>query len=304
MRFIEINRKILAEMQDVLSRSAGYQVSLTDELEYYEAISRSGTNITNSWILALQRDQHLGFIRYFCQSEDWSLGEFFVEKFVENRTDLATNLLREFQDRSSFTKGHRLRFDILKSDFELNQVIEKAGFSQKRQLFLHFERETKNISELFLIKQTANKADSLFAKNNINISGTPIIENIVNSTDSKAVAEILSHLHPVSNSDAEAWIKTGSIRIVSAHGKIAAAAQIYESNDTLEINRIATHSDFLRQGFAQKLIESILIEAKNKNKKCVYLKVEDLRLPAIELYKKTEFNENESKAQYWHSRWF
>jgi ribosomal protein S18 acetylase RimI-like enzyme len=274
MKFIKINRDILAGMQEILSLSAGYEVGIEDELEYFDP-----TNAI-SWIVAKDTaGKNIAFIRQFGQGE-WSLGELYVTPEISDRKVVAEGLIAEFQKQANFKRGHRLRFDVSKSDEILNEVLIESGFSQKQELFLYFELCFNETTEVL-----APKNSNQFLK-------------------AAEVAEVLDHLHPVSESEVAGWIKNGTIRASVIDSKTASVAQIYESDDAIEINRIATHPLFLRQGYAKKLVEEIILEAKMKLKKRIYLKVDIEKKPAISFYLNIGFIERSEKAQIWHSRWY
>ncbi len=273
MKFIKIDRDILASMQEILSQSAGYEVGIEDELEYFNPASAV------SWFVAKDSvDKNVGLIRQINQGE-WSQGELYIAPDVQERKGVAQGLIAEFQKHVSFEKGHRLRFDVKRTDMELNDVLLASGFSQKQQLFLHFEFPLPSHSEILTL-------------NIKNQSLNPI-----------EVAGVLEHLHPVSESEVTRWIQNGTIRATFLESKITAAAQIFESDDATEINRIATHPLFLRRGHARNLVEEIILEAKMKHKERIYLKVESKKIPAILFYKNTGFIERPEQAQLWHTCW-
>lgn len=269
-----ITLDVLREMQGVLSESAGYSVSIEDEIEYFDP------NVAKSWYFVRGADgQIVAFIRNFPQGPEWSAAEIFVKPDIQNRRQIAHSLLNSFKSTISFPVGHRLRIDILSHDSELNEILQTEDFSEKRQTFLHFERES-------------------------NADIQSLTSEIISNADAKSVSEVLSHLHPVSEADAQKWIESKTIRGIRFDGEIVAAAQIYEAGDSLEVNRFATHEKFLRKGFAKRLLEQIFAEASDRQKRKVYLKVEDIRLPAISCYKSSGFIEKQEKHQTWHSRWF
>lgn len=115
---------------------------------------------------------------------------------------------------------------------------------------------------------------------------------------------MLSNLHPVSEREVRQWIESQTIRVFRDATKIVAAAQIYISDDSLEVNRFATHARFLRRGFATKMMGRIFAEAAALEKTRVYLKVENTRTPAIAFYQHAGFIEDPAKCQTWHSRWY
>lgn len=274
MEIQPITFNTIREMQNVLSESAGYTVSIEDEIEYFDP------DAAKSWYLARGSDgQILAFIRNFTQSSEWSLAELYVKSNIQNRGKIVTSLLNSFKSTVSIPAGHRLRIDTSSHDIQLNEILRKAGFSEKCQTFLHFERE-------------------------LNVSTQQLNSEMISNAEAKSVSETLSHLHPVSEGEAQKWIESKTIRGIRSEGKVVAVAQIYESDDALEVNRIATHEKFLRRGFAKKLMEQILSEASNLQKRKVYLKVENIHLPAIAFYKSVGFIENQDKCQVWHSRWF
>ncbi len=274
MKYIKIERDLLAGMQEILSQSAGYEVGIKDELEYFNPASAI------SWFVAKDATgKNIAFIRQIRQGE-WSQGEFYVAPEVPERKAVAQGLITEFQKHASFETGHRLRFDVSKSDGVLNEVLVESGFSQNQQLFLHFELCFKEPIEEFTSEDS---------------------RQYLNPTE---VVRVLEHLHPVTESGVMGWIQNGTIRASFVESKIASAAQIYESDDAIEINRIATHPLFLRQGHAKKLVEEIILEAKMKLKKRVYLMVEAGKMSAISFYINTGFVERSDKAQLWHSSWY
>ncbi|MFS4458150.1 GNAT family N-acetyltransferase [Bdellovibrio sp. HCB2-146] len=274
MEIQSITLDVLREMQNVLSESAGYTVSIEDEIEYF------GPNAAKSWYLIRGADgQILGFIRNFTQNSEWSLAELYIQPNIDNRRQITSSLLNVFKSTTSFPVGHRLRFDISSHDLEVNETLREEGFSEKCQTFLYFERS-------------------------LNDRSYPLESDLVSLADAKSVAEVLNHLHPVSVDEAQKWIESKTIRGVKCDGEFVAAAQIYESDEALEVNRFATHELFLRRGFAKKLMEQIFVEAAALQKRRVYLKVEDTRLPAISFYKSLGFTESQDKRQTWHSRFY
>ena len=102
MNPIPITKDILLQMQDILNCSAGYEVSLEDEIEYFDpqgaAMWRAARDANGQW---------LGFVRSFKRSPEWSQAEFFVRSTVENRKEVAVSLLSSFKKASKFPSGHR-----------------------------------------------------------------------------------------------------------------------------------------------------------------------------------------------------
>jgi ribosomal protein S18 acetylase RimI-like enzyme len=275
IQIISIDKDVLSQMQKILSSSAGYDVSIQDELDYFNP-AQSGT-----WFLATdQNGEQLGFIRCFEINSEWSLGEFFITSFSEKRVEVGEKLLQYFSSKSSFPNGHRLRFDISINDHVLNNLIIEKGLSHKKQIFKYFEIPTVGFSDKDF------KSASI---DNVNVN---------------QVAEVLSNLAPVELGELSSWLSNNQVRTITVDGKVIVAAQISNADESVEIVRIATHPDFLRQGHAEKLINDICQESFQKGKSKIYLKVDSVKIPAIHLYKKVGFKEVEEKTQYWHSSWF
>jgi len=278
-----IDRQRLSQMQDALNRSAGYQISMEDELRYFDPQGSFG------WLVATNhQEQIVGFIRQLKQDENWSLGELYVDDAIANRHSVASQLLREFgsifrviREPTSLPARHRLRFDVLESDFELNSALHALGFSERRQVFRYFEKS--------MMRTKTDKAIST------QIMPLP--------SDASEIANVLTNLSPVSETDVRTWINDGVIRVVSNDSRIVAAAQIYIHGDSAEINRIATDPSYLRQGYAARLLSEICAELSILGVPRLFLKVEDIRTPAISLYQKAGFMKDKMKTQIWHSSW-
>ncbi len=270
---MQIDRSCLAQMQEILSKSAGYQVNIEEELEFFDPKNSTG------WLLARNNQSRIvAFIRHFKQDLNWSRAEFYVDRSLQNRKALAQSLLTEFKKKILFPVGHRLRFEVLKSDPEMNDVIELFGFSQKRQLFLHFEMACDNFIQIEHQKSSS-----------MNVQG---------------IVDVLQCLHPVTELEVQRWIANGQIRTMATDSRVVAAAQINIGTDSIEIVRIATRPQALRQGHATQLIQELCLEAQHKSKRSICLKVESIREPAIALYKKLGFIQVDNQSQLWHSSWF
>jgi ribosomal protein S18 acetylase RimI-like enzyme len=275
IQIASIDQNILTEMSKILSSSAGYDISIQDELDYFNPDQSIG------WFLATDEDgNQLGFIRFFEMNEEWSLGEYFIDQSLKNRREVGEQLLANFNKNTSFPLGHRLRFDISCNDQMMNSILEERGFSQKKQTFKYFEMDISRYEEQEF-KRVA-----------------------VDDANSNQVAEVLSNLSPVESPEVLKWIKNDQVRIAIVDSNIVAAAQISYGEETIEIVRIATHPNFLRKGHAEKLIQEICKESLQKNMKKIYLKVDSEKIPAIHLYQKIGFIEIVDKTQFWHSRWF
>jgi ribosomal protein S18 acetylase RimI-like enzyme len=270
-----IDKVVLLEMHKILSSSSGYDISIQDELDYFDP------DQAINWFLATnQSNDQLGFIRCFKISSDWSLGEFFINSLSKNRFEIGEMLLQHFSQNSSFPSGHKLRFDISINDYVINNLLIERGFSHKKQIFKFFEMPTNDFN------------DKDFKRT--------LIDNI----NVNQVAEVLSNLVPVGSNEVTGWLNNDQVRCIAVDGEIIVAAQISNGEESVEIVRIATHLDFLRQGYAEKLIRDICKESFQKGKSKIYLKVDSEKIPATHLYKKIGFKEIEEKTQYWPSSWY
>jgi ribosomal protein S18 acetylase RimI-like enzyme len=270
---IQINPSILMGMKDILSRSAGYSVSMDDEVEYFNKQN------PKTWFAAKEHNQVVGFIRPFSHGDDWTNVEFYIDAKHQDRKTLAKSLLSEFTKNASFSLGHRVRIDLFHNDLPLNQAVQEEEFSQRRQLFHFFE---KDIQE----------------NRNTPFAPPPITENI------EQIVEVLCGLHPVSPEEVKKWLLNKTLRALTIENNVVCAAQVYVHDGSAEINRLATHPNQLRKGYARKLFQQLFLEFSNTGVKKCFLKVENIREPAIFLYQSVGFSEAKEKTEAWHSRWF
>jgi ribosomal protein S18 acetylase RimI-like enzyme len=265
----------LAEMEPLLSSSAGYPTSMEDESDYFREESPEG------WFYASEKNgSKVGFIRSFKQDENWSRGDLFVEASTPDRRTIANELLQAFLASNSFPANHRLRFDIQSNDSDLNHIFKRLDLTIKAQTFHHYEFTVPSGLRLNNAEETHQMAKP------------------------EHVAETMSNLHPVSSTEAQQWIETGSLRIEMVGEQVAAVAQIYIYPQSAEINRLATHKDFLRQGHSRRLLTKILAELSAIDIPTLFLKVDGVRTPAIEFYKNFGFEEVQEKKQTWYSIYF
>ncbi|QLY25273.1 N-acetyltransferase [Bdellovibrio sp. KM01] len=262
----------LSELEELLSVSLGYPTSMADEISYFEEESPKG------WFYAVDKNEKkLGFIRCFKQGDDWSLGELFVEAGSQDRKLIAEELVKTFLTSNSFSSKHRLRFDVGCDDNDVNDIFKQSAFNIKSQTFHHFELTIPRC---------------LGVKN---------VEEAHRMAPADEVAKTMSNLHAVSANEAQEWIESGSLRIEMASGQVAAVAKVDIYPQSAKIDRLATHEKFLRQGHARKLMAKISMELSACNIPTLFLKVEDVRGPAIAFYRNFGFEEILEKKQTWHS---
>lgn len=269
----KIDLAALQDMESLLSKSMGGPTSMADEIEYFTEENPS------SWLFTTDtQNQKIGFVRYFPQNAEWSQAELFVDECVE-RKSVIRSLLEKFLKNLSFPKGHRLKFEFKALDKDLNTAFDELHADKKKQNFHHFEMV-------------------------IEAEATPLSSERPEGICADELAKVLSHLHPVTATEAKKWLDNDLIRLQRAGDKIAAAAQVKIYPESAEIVRIATHQDFLRQGHAKSLVESLKSELSVAKVPKIFLKVEDVRTPAIAFYKCIGFQEVTEKKEIWHSLYF
>ncbi len=267
----EIDLETLLSMESILSASAGYKTNLQEEGNYFSQ------QLPTGWFVA--RDglsRQVAFIRSFRQSDEWSSAELYVDPKIDERGKLAKELLNTFFRENIFLPGHRVRFEIRSSDEDVNSAIEGVERDHKKQTFHFFELSISH--ELSCSKKSAPKSHS-----------------------AQAIAEVLSHLHPVTKEESQRWLDNGTLRFQEIEGCLGCVAQVHLYDTSAEIVRIATHQDFRRQGLAKDLVLKIINELGERKISKLFLKVEDVKKPAIHFYKNFGFNENLEEQQTWHS---
>ncbi len=261
-------------MQELLSNSMGYSVSMEDELHYYLPENALG------WLIARDdKQRNIGFIRSFKQSAEWTLAEFYIDPLFEDRKRVAIQLLKEFKVRANFLPGHRIRFDISFHDADLNLALVETGFSQKKQVFHYFSLSIYNES-------TAKELNSA-----------------IEPDRAQEISEVMSNLHPTTIMDVQKWVKEKTLRIVSDEDRICSVAQIISRGTSAEILRLATNPKCARKGYATQLLKEVCQDLHSRGKTILFLKVESIREPAILFYKQFGFHEIQDKKQIWHSSW-
>ncbi|RYZ80332.1 MAG: GNAT family N-acetyltransferase, partial [Proteobacteria bacterium] len=197
---------------------------------------------------------------------------------VEHREVIVEELLKRYLSANHFEKAHRLRFDFKVVDSKLIAAFKAVGFSQKTQTYLTYELELESKAAPF--------------------------QNESKECDAAEVARTLSNLHSVSDDQAVQWIREGSIRTLEVDHEVVAAAHLSFHVPNAEIVRIATKAEYLRLGFAKRLLIALSDELGANGFKKMFLKVESTNEAAIACYQSFGFVVNESKTQTWLSIYF
>ena len=78
-------------------------------------------------------------------------------------------------------------------------------------------------------------------------------------------------------------------------------AGLWFNIDEAHIMNIAVRKDFRKNGIGSELLNFLIDEAKSKKKMCITLEVRDDNIPAIELYKKFNFDILGRRKKYYNN---
>lgn len=263
----KITEHDLPQLKPLLDQSAGYEISLSDETEYFK------TEKPSNWFLASRDGRSVGFVRCFPQG-DWGTAEFFIDE-----TDpLAESLLKTFIDQSYFSNGFRLRFEVPVSNRSLIELLKKTGVKDKVETYCRYEIDLAGIPQNTISAYKARPEDVLQVKASF------------------------ENLHPVAESEILKWINKENVYANRLNDEIASAAQVLIYGEHAEIIRVATNKGFLNRGCAFSLLSSVHSNLKSQGIKNIFLKVDQKKEPARSLYEKLGYNHNKSKDEVWLSK--
>lgn len=83
--------------------------------------------------------------------------------------------------------------------------------------------------------------------------------------------------------------------------KIIGFAGLWFNIDEAHIMNIAVKKEYRKNGFGTKLLEFLIVKAKEKNKICITLEVRDDNIPAILLYEKFNFEKIGTRKKYYNA---
>lgn len=86
---------------------------------------------------------------------------------------------------------------------------------------------------------------------------------------------------------------------IDENDEIIAFGGLWFNIDEAHVMNIAVKKKFRRQHVGTELLEFLVAEAKKENKNCITLEVREDNVPAIELYKKLEFDEIGRRKKYY-----
>lgn len=83
--------------------------------------------------------------------------------------------------------------------------------------------------------------------------------------------------------------------------KIIGFAGLWFNIDEAHIMNIAVKKEYRKNGFGTKLLEFLIVKAKEKNKICITLEVSDNNFSAILLYEKFNFEKIGTRKKYYNA---
>lgn len=86
---------------------------------------------------------------------------------------------------------------------------------------------------------------------------------------------------------------------IDENDEIIAFGGLWFNIDEAHVMNIAVKKEFRSQHVGTELLEFLVVEAKKENKNCITLEVREDNVPAIELYKKLEFDEIGRRKKYY-----
>ena len=87
--------------------------------------------------------------------------------------------------------------------------------------------------------------------------------------------------------------------VLTENGKVAAYGGIWQILDECDINNIGVLEDKRRKGYGGQILEALIDYMQKEELTCINLEVKTTNYPAIALYKKYGFYENELRKKYY-----
>jgi ribosomal protein S18 acetylase RimI-like enzyme len=260
-------------LKNLLDQSAGYLVSIEDEIEYFNRITAT------SWHYAVDKNERpIGFIRLFRQSGGFCPGEFYVPLDTENREVVINSLLTNFLERFNFQLKDRVRFAISMSDLASISILKSAGFTSRIEEYHYYEK--------IIIE----------SKNNNGILVTPSLEHF------EKTKKTLLQIHDFSDEEIKEAIKEKRILALVSNEIFSVISRFGRSDDKAEIIEIVTDKDYRNQGLGLNFLNLMTDHFSILGIKSIYLFVKEDNKAAIRLYEKANFIKNNKKSQIWLSK--
>jgi len=266
MKIESINKNWLIKLQVLFSKSFGENISIQDEVEYFEKEK------PKNWFVAINnKDLPIGFIRYFPINNR----KLFVAELYANDLINQKKLIEKFDNN---IKKLSIQFRIKKTEQKLINYLKTMGYDQKIEEFKEYVYSKQLIGN-------ENKSIRFGRKTKKEIS---------------KIVEILKELRHHSKSEIAKLIDENRIVIYKKNDKIIGTSVNNINNKSIEIVEIAIKNKFRRKGFGKELLEETMCLYSNKYpKKTFKLKIEKENIAAIKLYEKVGFRENKENCELW-----
>ncbi|MDO9183233.1 MAG: GNAT family N-acetyltransferase [Bacteriovorax sp.] len=273
MKILNWTVESLLLLKDLLDQSAGYDISIEDEVEYFNPAQ------STSWLYTVN-DENLptGFIRFFRHSGGFCSGEIFVPHKDKQREEVLCLLLDNFLERFEFQPKDRVRFDIPINDLALTNSLKSKGFISLIETYICYKKDL-------------NKKE-----NNLNDLIYPTMEQF------EKIKETLIQIHSFSDEEIETAITTKNILTIDYNNDFAVASRFSIKDDKAEIIEIVTDQKYRNKGLGSRFLEVMANHLFDKGIRNIYLFVKDSNLPAIKLYEKADFTIDDGRSQIWLSK--
>lgn len=260
-------------LKELLDQSAGYDVSLKDEVEYFNQAQ------STSWQYAVNNENKPnGFIRFFRHSGGFCTGEIFVPLEDRQREETLCLLLDNFLERFEIQSKDRVRFDIPMNDLVLINSLKSKGFISLIETYICYAKD--------IDKKEISYNDLIY----------PSMEQF------EKIKETLNQIHSFSNEEIENGINSRNILTLDFNNDFAVASRFSIKEDKAEIIEIVTHQKYRNKGLGLRFLELMSNHLSDKGIKNIYLFVKDNNLLAIKLYEKAGFSKDTCRSQIWLSK--
>jgi ribosomal protein S18 acetylase RimI-like enzyme len=260
-------------LKELLDQSAGYDVSLEDEVEYFNPAQ------STSWQYAVNNENlPTGFIRFFRHSGGFCTGEIFVPLNDKQREEILCLLLDNFLERFEFQSKDRVRFDIPMNDLAVINSLKSKGFISLIETYICYGKDI-------------NKKETSFSE-----LIYPSMEQF------EKVKETITQIHSFSDEEIETAITAKNILTLDYNNDFAVVSRFSIIEDKAEIIEIVTDQKYRNKGLGLRFLELMANHLFDKGIKNIYLFVKDSNLPAIKLYEKAGFSIDDGRSQIWLSK--
>ena len=273
MKIEEIDINQLRNLQALLSKNLGENVSIKDEVEYFKETK------PKHWYVALNKlEKPIGYIRHF-KFLDNTMSEIELYNFCD--IEIKKSLIDKFDKSLKNQENLIVRIRLNHTDIDLKDHLKNIGFRYKEEIFLKYIYSDKTVPAVANSVRFAN--DSL--------------------TDLKNIKEVLSEFQELSDKDIKQFIAENRLIVCSNNNNIIGVCLCNLHSDSIEIIEFTISSSFRKQGFGQELLKgAIALYRETKPEIKFRLKVAKENAVAQKLYAKVGFTENTNEAEIWLSK--